>query len=171
MIQTFLQEMAMATETKSVEWIDERTLAKIVSLKVATVSWECGASGEGCTISYSSPVVLKKHKCPRNMNHLAKSSASWLWAFVAAVAAIIALFATRDGAAIYGLGFVGWVVIAGASAGISAVAVLLLQFDEKYEDAEPLPFVEPTRRFDVTVEVSSNCTEELARLWAQLLRH
>ena len=52
----------MATETKSVEWIDERAMAKIVHLKVATLSWECAASGEGCTITYSAPVVLKLHQ-------------------------------------------------------------------------------------------------------------
>ena len=169
MIQTFLQETTMATETKSVEWIDERAMAKIVNLKVATLSWECDASGEGCTITYSSPVVLKQHKYPRNINHLVKSSASWLWAFAAGLAAIIALLATRDGAAIYGIATTGWIVIACASAGISALAASLREFDEKYEDAELQPIFEPDQRC-VTIKISSHYEEELARLWAKLLQ-
>ncbi len=162
--------MEMATETKSVEWIEERTLVKIVNLKVATVSWECGANGEGCTMTYSSPVVFRQHRYPRNVKHFVKSSASWLWAYAAVLAAIFALIAFNDGSTISGIGTAGWLVIATTSVGVSIVAAILLGFDEKYKVGKPLPVVQPTRRFDVTLKVSRNCTQELARLWADLLQ-
>ncbi|XOV77601.1 MAG: hypothetical protein ACFHVJ_11640 [Aestuariibacter sp.] len=161
----------MATETKSVDWEENKVMDKFAYLKVATVTWECSHSQEGCVFSYSYAVVFKKRKCPRNMGHLNTQAGKWFWGGVAAVAAIVAIIAT--GGAVLGISAAAWAAIAAVTGGVAALSGIVNEFQEKYRDCKPAPAPDPETKSDSITGAGPDCNlfcaKELSTLWAKLL--